>query len=316
MLTNRTKTPGMGSGAMLRTLRREARNNGQLYLILLPALTYYLIFHYWPMYGVQIAFRDFMAARGIWGSRWVGLANITRFLRSYSAPMVIANTLRVSLLSLVLGFPGPVLLALMIHELRNPRYKKALQILSYAPHFISTVAIVGMLTIMLSTRGLFNAVLARFGAGPVPFLTDPVKFVYVYVLSGIWQNMGWGSVIYFSVLSGIDPQMHEAALIDGANKMQRIRYIDLPTIAPTMIILLIMNCGSILSVGWEKIYLMQNSLNLSASEVISTYVYKIGLINADYSYSAAIGLFNSVVNLAMLLIVNGIARRVSETSLW
>lgn len=310
--------PGRPAGreTFLRRVRREAKTNYQLYIIILPVVLYYAIFHYWPMYGVQIAFRDFIPVEGIWGSPWVGLENIRRFFRSYNAPIVIGNTLRISLLSLVLGFPGPVLLAIMINELRGARYKKVLQIISYAPHFISTVAIVGMLSIMLSSRGLFNAILGRFGVGPVSFLTDPNKFVFVYVLSGIWQGMGWGSVIYFSVLSGIDPQMHEAVTIDGATKLQRIWYIDLPTIAPTMIILLIMNCGSIMSVGWEKIYLMQNSLNLSTSEVISTYVYKIGLINADYSYSAAVGLFNSVVNLVMLLIVNAIARRVSETSLW
>lgn len=299
-----------------RNLKEDLRRNYQLYIIFLPALAYFVIFHYLPMYGVQIAFRNYLPARGIWGSEWWGMYHFERFFRSYNSTTVILNTLKISLLSLVLGFPCPVILALLINELRFKRFQKSLQMISYAPHFVSTVAIVGMITIMFSNQGLVNAVARRLGLPYTNLLISPTSFVWIYVLSGIWQGMGWGSVIYFSVLAGIDVSMHEAAYIDGATKMQRILYIDLPSIAPTMVIMLILNCGSIMSVGYEKIYLMQNPLNLSASEIISTYVYKMGLINSDFSYSAAIGLFNSVVNLVLLVLVNTIARKISDNSLW
>ncbi|MDD6885040.1 MAG: ABC transporter permease subunit [Eubacteriales bacterium] len=299
-----------------RNLKEDLRRNYQLYIIFLPALAYFIIFHYLPMYGVQIAFRNYLPARGIWGSEWWGMYHFERFFRSYNSTTVILNTLKISLLSLVLGFPCPVILALLINELRFKRFQKSLQMISYAPHFVSTVAIVGMITIMFSNQGLVSAVARRLGLPYTNLLISPTSFVWIYVLSGIWQGMGWGSVIYFSVLAGIDVSMHEAAYIDGATKMQRILYIDLPSIAPTMVIMLILNCGSIMSVGYEKIYLMQNPLNLSASEIISTYVYKMGLINSDFSYSAAIGLFNSVVNLVLLVLVNTIARKISDNSLW
>lgn len=299
-----------------RNLRRDLRRNYQLYLIILPALAYFIIFHYVPMYGVQIAFRNFIPARGIWNSEWWGMYHFQRFFRSYSSVSLILNTLKISVLSLVLGFPCPIILAILINELRGRRFKKTLQMISYAPHFISTVAIVGMITIMFSNQGPVSALYQRLGKSYSNLLTDPNSFVWIYVLSGVWQGMGWGSVIYFSVLAGVDVTMHEAAYIDGATKFQRILYIDIPSITPTMVIMLIMNCGSILSVGYEKIYLMQNPLNLASSEVISTYVYKMGLLNADFSYSAAIGLFNSVVNLILLVTVNTIARKVSDNSLW
>lgn len=298
-------------------LKYDLRHNWQLYLIFLPALVYYIIFHYAPMYGVQIAFRNYIPAKGIWKSEWWGLYHFERFFRSYNSRTVIFNTLRISLLSLILGFPCPILLALLVNELRFAWLKKTIQMISYAPHFISTVAIAGMLTILFSVQGPVAALCSRMGNETyVNLLTKPKGFLWIYVLSGVWQGMGWGSVIYFSVLSGIDVALHEAAYIDGATKMQRIIHIDIPSIAPTMVIMLILNCGSILSVGYEKIYLLQNSLNLSMSEVISTYVYKMGLINADFSYSAAIGLFNSIVNLALLVLVNTIARHVGENSLW
>lgn len=301
----------------LQKLKRDLFRNWQLYLIFLPVLVYYIVFHYAPMYGVQIAFRNFIPARGIWNSEWWGLYHFERFFRSYNSRTIIFNTLRLSLMSLVLGFPMPILLAILINELRLSRFKRTLQMISYAPHFISTVAIAGMITILFSSQGPVAALMRRMGSADYTnLLTSPTAFVWIYVLSGMWQGMGWGSVIYFSVLSGIDTSLHEAAYIDGATKLQRILHIDIPSIAPTMIIMLILNCGSILSVGYEKIYLLQNSLNLSTSEVISTYVYKIGLINADFSYSAAIGLFNSVVNLTLLVLVNTIARKVGENSLW
>ena len=301
---------------MLRSLKRDLVSNWQLYLIFLPALVYYIVFHYTPMYGVQIAFRNFIPARGIWKSEWWGIYHFQRFFRSYNSRTIIRNTLRISVMSLVLGFPCPILLALLVNELRFSRFKKILQMVSYAPHFISTVAIAGMLTILFSNQGPVAALVRSSGQSYDNLLVKPVGFLWIYVLSGVWQGMGWGSVIYFSVLSGVDVSMHEAAYIDGASKLQRIIHIDIPSIVPTMTIMLILNSGSILSVGYEKIYLLQNSLNLSMSEVISTYVYKMGLLNADFSYSAAIGLFNSAVNLVLLVCVNTVARRVGETSLW
>jgi len=302
---------------VVKKLKKDLISNWQLYLIFLPVLVYYIIFHYLPMYGVQIAFRNFVPARGIWNSEWWGLYHFERFFRSYNSRTVIVNTLRISLLSLTLGFPMPIVLALLVNELRFPRFKRTLQMVSYAPHFISTVAIAGMLTILFSNQGPVAAMVKnQFGGSYENLLVKPLGFLWVYVLSGVWQGMGWGSVIYFSVLSGIDTSIHEAAYIDGASKLQRIIHIDIPSIMPTMTIMLILNCGSILSVGYEKIYLLQNSLNLSMSEVISTYVYKMGLLNADFSYSAAIGLFNSLVNLVLLVLVNTVARRVGETSLW
>lgn len=299
-----------------RALKEDFRRNYQLYIIFLPALAYFIIFHYLPMYGIQIAFRNFIPAKGIWASEWWGTYHFERFFRSYNSKKIIFNTLKISLMSLVLGFPCPIILALLINELRSKRFQKSLQMISYAPHFISTVAIVGMLTIMFAKQGPVSALARQMNIPYSNQLLDPEKFVWIYVLSGIWQGMGWGSVIYFSVLSSIDVAMHEAAHSDGATKLQRIWYIDLPTIAPTMVIMLILNCGSIMSVGYEKIYLMQNPLNLSSSEVISTYVYKMGLVNSDFSYSAAIGLFNSAVNLVLLVSVNTLARKISNNSLW
>lgn len=295
---------------------RDLRRNYQLYIIFLPALIYLLIFSYVPMYGVQIAFKNYIPARGILGSKWVGLSHFTRFFNSYYFDIALRNTLTLSLLSLVLGFPMPILLALMFTELNSTRLRKGAQMISYAPHFISTMAIVGILQVLFSSTGLVNGVLARLGMDKVELLGDPNAFVWMYVLSGVWQGAGWGSVIYFAALSNVDPGLYEAARIDGASKLQKIWYIDLPSILPTMVIMLILRCGQIMSVGYEKVYLMQNSLNASTSEIISTYVYKVGLQQAQYSFSAAVGLFNSVINMILLVSVNMISRRVNETSLW
>lgn len=305
--------PKMG---ILQNLIEDIRKNYQLYIILLPSLAYFIIFHYWPMYGVQIAFRNFIPARGIWGSEWYGLYHLQRFFNSYSSKIVIGNTIKLSLFSLIAGFPFPIILALMLNELRSKKFMKTLQLISYLPHFISTVALTSMIMIMFTTRGVYNVIRAYFGAEAINLLTDANKFVWLYVISGIWQGAGWGSIIYFAALSNIDVQLHEAAIMDGANKVQRIWHIDLPGIVPIIVIQLILSCGGIMSVSWEKVFLLQNPLNLSTSEVISTYVYKMGLLNMDYSYSSAIGLFNSVINLIMLVAVNTIARRISEYSLW
>jgi len=291
--------------------------NWQLYLFVLPAIAYFIIFQYVPMYGVQIAFKDYKTSLGFWGSKWVGFKHFIRFFNSYYFITIIRNTLTITTLSLIVGFPVPIVLALLLNEIMHEKYKKLVQTVTFAPHFISTVVICGMIVIFLNpTSGIVNHILAFFGHERVNFMQKAQYFKWVYVLSGVWQDAGWNSIIYFAALSAVDNELLEAARIDGANKVQRIIYINLPVLIPTIIILLIMRSGSLLSVGYEKVYLLQNDTNLSASEVISTYVYKRGLIDSDYSFSSAVGLFNSCINCIMLVIVNYIAKRISETSLW
>ena len=291
--------------------------NWQLYTFLIPAIVWIIMFRYAPMYGVQIAFRDYSAARGIWGSSWVGFKHFIRFFNSYYFFDLIRNTVVISLYNLILTFPLPILIALTINEVRNGPFKKIVQTSSYAPYFISTVVMCSIILIFLNpTTGIINRLIVLLGGESVDFMSKAAWFPSVYVLSNVWQGTGWGSIIYLASLSGVDEQLHEAAMIDGATKLQRIIFINIPHIVPTMVILLILNSGSILSVGHEKVYLLQNALNTDTSEVISTYVYKSGLVNAQYSFSSAVGLFNSIINLIVLVIVNSIARKVGEESLW
>ena len=298
-------------------LGRRILSCWQLYVFLIPTLVYFVIFSYGPMYGIQIAFRDFSVRKGIWGSRWVGLEHFQRFFDSYYFSQLIKNTLHISIYSIIVGFILPILLALLVNELRNGKFKSILQTVTYAPYFISTVVFCGMLTIFLNnTNGLFNQIIVGLGGKPVGFLTDPSLFSHVFVWSGAWQGTGWGSIIYIAALAGIDEQLYEAAKIDGATRLQRIWHINLPHLLPTMITLLILSCGSLLGVGYEKVFLLQNSLNAATSEVISTYVYKAGLVQAQYSFATAVGLFNSVINFVILILVNAVAKRISDTSLW
>jgi len=293
------------------------RKNWDLYLLMLPVVIYFIIFKYAPMYGVQIAFKDYIATKGIWGSPWVGLKHFNRFFRSYHFESVVRNTLGISIYQLLAGFPIPIILALMMNEVRKQKFKKAVQTVTYSPHFLSTVVLVGMMTSMLSPRnGIINQLIKGLGMEPIYFMAEPGWFKSLYVWSGVWQNAGWNSIIYMAALSGIDPQLYEAAIVDGATKRQRIWHITIPGILPTAITLLILNTGNIMDVGFEKVYLMQNGLNLTVSEVISTYVYKEGLVGADYSFSTAVGLFNSVINFILLIIVNKISKKATETSLW
>ena len=289
----------------------------QLYIFLLPALIYFLIFHYGPMYGVQIAFKRYMPSLGIIGSPWVGFDHFKRFFNSYYFGDLIKNTLGISIYELILGFPMPIILALVFNELKNGFFKKFAQTVTYAPHFISTVVIVGMLVSFLSpSTGIINHIISALGGNRHAFLEDPKWFKAIYVLSGIWQNTGWNTIIYMSALAGVNPELHEAAAIDGASRFQRLLYINLPALVPTMIILLIMNFGSIMSMGYEKILLMQNPLNIAASNVISIFTYQQGLIDANYSYAAAVGLFNAAINAILLLSVNKITRKVTDIGLW
>lgn len=308
-------TPQLPRKSYSKRFLQSVRRNWVLYAFLLPTLIYLFIFNYWPLYGVQIAFKNFKPAKGIWGSEWVGLKNFEKFFSSYMFVDLFRNTILLSVYQLLAAFPFPIILALLINYSISPRLGKMTQMVTYAPHFISTVVLVGMLMVFMSEDGIFNQLLRIMGFNTVPFLSDATKFRHIYVWSHIWQRTGYNSVIYIAALAGVDPVLHEAAIMDGANKLQRIWHVDLPAILPTAIILLIMNTGNVLSLGFEKVYLMQNDLNLGVSEIISTYVYKIGLLNAKYSYSTAIGLFNNVVNLVILLTVNKLSDKLSGTSL-
>lgn len=291
--------------------------NWQLYALISPVIAYYVLFQYVPMYGIQIAFKGFIATQGIWGSPWVGFEHFDRFFNSYYFWRLIKNTLGIGLYSLAVGFPIPIILALLMNEIRAERFKKFVQTITYAPHFLSTVVVVGMMMIFLSPRyGIINHFIEMVGGQPINFMTEPSWFKSLYVLSDVWQTMGWSSIIYLAALAGIDNQLHEAARVDGATRLQRIWHINIPGIMPTIIILLILNMGSIMGIGFEKVLLMQNNLNMESSDIIATYVYRMGIQNAEYSFSAAIGLFNSVINFILLVAVNFISKRVSETSLW
>jgi putative aldouronate transport system permease protein len=295
------------------------RKSWQLYLLSLLPLIYLIVFRYVPMLGAQIAFKNYNVVNGIWASPWVGFAHFQRFITSHMFARVITNTLSISLYHLIAGFPIPIILALSLNYLGSRRYKKTVQMVTYAPFFISTVVLVGMLLQLLNTHhGIVNNLIVRAGGQRVDFLGNPNMFYSVYVWSGIWQTYGYSSIIYMAALSGIDPELHEAAIVDGAVITQRIVHIDLPGIMPTAIILLILSTGLVMEIGFEKAYLMQNPLNLRVSEVIDTYVYKIGLTGAipQFSYASAIGLFKSVVGLLLLVAVNKIAKHTSESSLW
>lgn len=295
------------------------KRNWQLYLIVLLPLAWLLLFKYGPMYGVQLAFKEFQIMEGVWGSPWIGFEHFTRFFNHHMFKTLMVNTLGISLYQLAAGFPIPIILALSLNATMNLRIKKTVQFITYMPYFISTVVLVGMLMAFTNTRtGIFNTLLGYIGVDPIHFMGKPEWFKSIYVISGIWQRMGYNSIIYIAALAGIDQDIHEAAVIDGASRLQRIRYIDFPGILPTVITLLILNSGRIMSLGFEKVFLMQSPLNLRTSEIINTYVYKISLQSSapQFAYATAIGLFNSFINMALLLIVNKIAQRFSETSLW
>ena len=299
------------------TLWRRMRKNWELYLFIAPAFLYFVIFHYAPMYGVQIAFKNFIPSKGFLGSAWVGFDHFERFFNSYYFTDLLVNTLTISFYELAIGFPLPIILALAFNEIRNGAFKKTVQTITYAPHFISVVVMAGMvITFLTPSTGIIVQIIEALGLEPAAFLTDPRWFKTMYVISGVWQSTGWGTIIYLAALAGVDPQLHEAAIVDGASRFKRLLHINLPTIVPTITILLILNMGNILGVGYEKVLLLQNSLNMEASDVISTFVYRTGLVSAQYSFSTAVGLFNSVINALMLITVNQIAKRTSATSLW
>lgn len=296
---------------------RAIKNHWQLYLIVLVPLLYIFVFKYIPMFGAQIAFKDYIVIKGIWGSPFRGFKHFEAFFRSPHFWKLIRNTLGISLYSLIAGFPLPIILALSLNEVANKTFKKTVQLVTYAPYFISMVVMVSIIMQFLAPKmGIINLIIISLGGTKQNFMGNPNYFKSIYVWSGIWQMTGYSSIIYIASLSGIDPALYEAARVDGATKLQKIFNIDLPGIMPTAVILLIMNVGQIMNVGFEKVYLMQNPLNLSSAEIISTYVYKVGLVGAQFSFSTAVGLFNSLVNLLLLVSVNNIAKRVGQTSLW
>ena len=290
-----------------------ALRHWQLYVLMLPLIVFFILFKYVPMYGIQIAFRDFSPTLGFWNSPWVGLRHFQRFFSSPDFKIVIKNTLTISLLNLAFGFPLPIIISLLLNQVRARRYKHLVQNMIYAPYFISTVVMVGILQAFLSpSTGIINQILIKLGGESIFFMGEPQYFKAIYVISEIWQTTGWGTVIYLAALSGVSPDLYEAAVVDGATKWQRMIRIDLPCIMPTAIIQLILSTGKMFSIGYEKIFLMQNSLNRTVSEVISTYEYKQGILQSQFGYSAAIGLFNAVINLVILLTVNYLANKYSE----
>jgi putative aldouronate transport system permease protein len=286
--------------------------NYMLYLFLAPAIILTIVFKYIPMYGSIIAFKDFSPMKGIWGSDWVGLEHFIKFLTSPNFGDIFMNTLKLSVYGLILGFPVPIILALMLNQVKRASIKKNIQLILYAPNFISVVVITGMLFIFLSPMGPINAILSVFMDKPISFMSDPDAFISIYILSGIWQGAGWASIIYVAALSNVDPQLHDAATIDGASLMQRVRHIDLPTLKPMMAVLFILAAGGIMGIGFEKAYLMQTAMNIPTSEIIPTYVYKVGLQAGDYAYSSAVGLFNSIINVILLIFVNYVVKKLNE----
>lgn len=287
-----------------------------LYVMTLPVFAYFIIFHYGPMYGVVLAFKDYKIKKGILGSPWVGWENFAKFFSAYNFEEILSNTIGISIYSLLVGFPIPIIFALMLNYLRGKRLKKTIQMVSYIPHFLSTVVFCGIINLMFKSSGLFNTIFHNLGIESVAFLTDPKYFQSLHVWTDVWKEVGFSAIIYISALAGVDYQLHEAAIMDGASKLRRIWHIDLACIRPTIVMMLILRLGSLMNVGFEKIFLLQNDLNKAASEVIPTYVYTMGMLRADYGYSTAVGLFNSVINLILLVTANWVVKKITDESLF
>ena len=299
-----------------KSLGRRIAENWQYYILILPAILYVAIWCYAPMYGLQIAFKNYKFALGITGSKWVGFRHFQDFFKGYYISTLLENTFAISLYSLCVGFPIPIIVALILNEL-TPKFKKVVQTVMYAPHFISTVVLIGTMQLLFSpSTGIVNHALAAMGFDRLYFMGEPQYFRHMFVWSGVWQGMGWSAIIYLAALSNVDPTHLEAASIDGASRIQKIIHINIPTILPTIIIMLILRMGQIASVGYEKVYLMQNNLNMDVAEVISTYVYKRGIVNSNYSFSTAVGLFNNVVNVTLVVLANFISKKVTKQGLF
>ncbi|MCU6710337.1 ABC transporter permease subunit [Paenibacillus sp. J5C_2022] len=297
---------------MLRTLSRYK----YLYAMLVPVVAYYALFHYAPMYGAIIAFQDFRPLKGIGGSEWVGLAHFIDFFTGPYAWRLIRNTFMINLYELLFSFPAPIILALLLNEIRQNLFKRSIQTITYMPHFISIVVMAGIVLDFASSDGVINRIIEMLGGEKTSFMTRPEWFYPVYIISGIWQHVGWGSIIYLAALAGIDPTLYEAGVVDGAGRWRQFLHITLPGIAPTIIIMFILQIGSMMSIGFEKVLLLYNPSIYETADVIATYVYRKGLLELNYSFSAAVGIFNSIINFALLVFANRMSRKYSETSLW
>lgn len=300
----------------MKILSKDFKRNAELYLMVIPIVAFYIIFSYVPMYGIIIAFKDYVPIKGIIGSQWVGLVHFKDFISSYYFLRVLKNTVWISICSLIVGFPAPIILALLINELKSKIFSRAVQTITYMPHFISIMVICGIIKIFTSDTGIISSILSIFTGTKINLLNQPQMFVPIYVLSGVWQEVGWGSIIYLSALASINQELYEAATIDGAGRWKQTLHVTLPGIAPTIIILLILRMGSMLNVGFEKIILLYSPAIYETSDVISTFVYRKGLLEFNWSYSTAVGLFNSLINFLLLFVANKISRKVNETSLW
>lgn len=330
MTVNRRELSPVIRQPISKRVKKELASNWQLYLLVIPPIIYLLLFHYWPMLGIQIAFKDYNPVKGIWASPWAAqrgeiniLKHFQRFLNSKYSIQIIGNTVTVSLYSLLAKFPCCLLLALMMNELRSARFRKVVQVITYAPHFISTIVVVGILqqmfaspSALMKNGGVVNSLITALGGNPVKFMDSEAAFPHMYVWSGIWSSAGWGSIIYLATLSGVDPQQYEAATLDGASKLQKVWYVTLPVLIPTAVTLFILDVGHVMNVGFEKAYAMQNDLNLNSSQILATYVYTQGIKDGNYSFSTAVNLFNSVINLILICTVNAVSRKISEVSLW
>ena len=297
-------------------LRKNVVKNKGLYIMLIPVVAYYLLFHYQPMYGLQIAFKDFSFSKGILGSPWAGFKHFESFFTSHYFWRLLRNTLSISVSNLLWGFPAPIILAIVINEIRSARFKKTVQTLTYLPHFVSVVVVCSMVKTFLSLNGPVNTIIQSFGGDPINFFAHGEYFTTIFVVSDIWKHLGWGTIIYLSALTAIDPQLYEAAKLDGAGKLRQITSVTLPSIMPTVVIMFILRIGKVLSLGAEKIMLLYNETIYEYADVISTFVYRKGLEDANYSYAAAVGLFNAVINFILLYSVNRLSKRVSDNSLW
>lgn len=317
MVSTRRKTDSLTSGSFWRRTGRRMRNDWQLYLLLLPAVLYFFFYCYLPLYGVQIAFRDYKAVFGITGSKWVGMKNFTDFFSAYYFKRLLSNTFLLNLYGLLWGFPIPIILAILLNQFERPRFKKFTQTAIYVPHFISTVVMAGILYLFLSpTNGIINNLIVSMGGKSIYFMVEPSWFRTLFIASDIWQHAGWNTILYIATLTSIDQEIYEAATIDGATKRQKIFHIDIPHLLPIATMMLILNCGSLLGSNTDKALLMQTPGNLATSDIIGVYVYEMGLGKAQFSYTAAIGLFANIINFIMILSVNWISKRLGETSLF
>lgn len=298
------------------TIAKDLRRNKYVYILALPVILYYSVFHYGPMYGLLMAFKDFSIADGIWGSEWIGFEHFRNFFNSYYFERLLRNTVLINVYELIFAFPAPIILALLLNEIRSRLFKRTVQTISYLPHFVSIVVVTGIMFDFLARDGLVNQILGFFGIESIPFMSEAGWFRTLYVGSGIWQGVGWGSIIYLASIATIDPTLYEAAKMDGAGRWKQMLHITLPGMLPTIIIIFILNMGSMLSVGSEKVLLMYSPLTYETADVISTFVYRRGVLETDYGFTTAVGLFNSVVSFILLVLANSISKRVSEHKLW